>query len=758
MSSTQTMEIPAELQSLSAFVDQRQEMLATGNDDIRLAALKATKFLYDLALKSEAQSRGHIAELLSSFSPSLAPQTRSQTATSSKRNTDDSAHSAQNVPMLQETPLSELIVDDMHEDQIWAQLELRTKNVCDIMGYVLEGAVGGVKSDDEDVTEDVTRAVPGGRTLAIDEDIDMDGLDDIKSDSEDDGEDEGEVTSDSDKEDGGDEKAEEEEDLGENIVELRDSSDEENNLEKGFGLGQPSPRSHSAGGARSQSKYAGRSGLDDGFFNLATFNRETEEAEAKEASKGRLGRDDSEDEGEDDEPLDLFAPVNDQLDIDGQGGEPNEPLYKDFFDPPPRLPPSKNGAKQQTGRVRFHEEVRVKNIKAKGKNLPTSMLYEMDDEDEDDEGSENEEDIIDVDYDVEAWGKGFEGSMQGSENTEGDEEGSTNDESVLDEDSDTNGQETMERFKDDLFAEEEEEQQPDMSTYEKRMAALREEIAALEAENVAKKTWTLMGEATSRTRPQNSLLEEDLEYERVMKSVPVITEDTVRSLEERIKARILESQYNDVIRKRPADDKPFLPSRFFELQDTKSKQSLAEIYEDEYTATQTGAAAGEDRDGKLRKEQQEVEKLWESIAGKLDALCNAHFTPKAPKATISTVGNVAAASMESALPTTMSTSSMLAPEEVFAPPTSTDFHARSELTPTKKRALRNKQKKAKKQARDVLEKSVDKFAQSKRVGSVKKQKEAALKSVVKSGKGITVVGKKAKDVTRKGGKESRVKS
>ena len=44
-----------------------------------------------------------------------------------------------------------------------------------------------------------------------------------------------------------------------------------------------------------------------------------------------------------------------------------------------------------------------------------------------------------------------------------------------------------------------------MSTHEKRMAALQEEITALESENVAQKHWTLMGEATSRSRPQNAL-------------------------------------------------------------------------------------------------------------------------------------------------------------------------------------------------------------------------------------------------------------
>ena len=129
--------------------------------------------------------------------------------------------------------------------------------------------------------------------------------------------------------------------------------------------------------------------------------------------------------------------------------------------------------------------------------------------------------------------------------------------------------------------------------------------------------------------PQNSLLEEDLEFERVMKAIPVITEETVQGLEDRIKARIIEGQFDDVVRRRPADDKPFLPSRLFELQDTKSKQSLAEIYEDEYVAAQTGGIAGEDRDGKLKKEHDEITKIWENISLKLDALCNAHFTPKA---------------------------------------------------------------------------------------------------------------------------------
>jgi U3 small nucleolar RNA-associated protein MPP10 len=160
------------------------------------------------------------------------------------------------------------------------------------------------------------------------------------------------------------------------------------------------------------------------------------------------------------------------------------------------------------------------------------------------------------------------------------------------------------------------------------MAVLKEQISALEAENVAPKNWTLMGEAHARGRPQNSLLEEDLDFERVMKAVPLVTEDVVQELEARIKARILDNNFDDVVRRRPMDEKPFLPSRIFQLQDSKSAQSLAEIYEGEYVAAQTDGVAGEDRDGKLKKEHEEIEKLWEGISNKLDALCNAHFMPK----------------------------------------------------------------------------------------------------------------------------------
>ena len=295
--------------------------------------------------------------------------------------------------------------------------------------------------------------------------------------------------------------------------------------------------------------------------------------------------------------------------------------------------------------------MKFKTIKAReGKGVARSIMQLLDDaSDEDDDSLEVEsEDESDDDQ---------PGSIEGHSVDENlDAELSSNDEGSQSEDDEgpeggitfNNGHQTIKRLQDDLLADEDE---PDdgmfisnlaysiylclavgLSTHERRLSLLQQQITALEAENIAKKDWTLMGEATSRMRPENSLLEKDLEFERVMKAVPVITEELISSLEGRIKARILEGRFDDVVRKRPIDDKPFLPSRVFELQDTKSKQSLAQIYEDEYSAAQTGGVVGEDRDGKLEAEHKEITRIWETISSKLDALSNAHFTPKAVSA------------------------------------------------------------------------------------------------------------------------------
>ncbi|KAJ7169916.1 U3 small nucleolar ribonucleoprotein complex, subunit Mpp10 [Mycena filopes] len=676
--------VPQELAALTTNLIQAQHACfsASGSNAVNIAALDATKFVFDLSIEAENESRPHIVEFLSSLSPSEAPQTRSQANKKRKRSSSPSPPP----PILfKPTPITSLFTEGMDDDQIWAQLELRMNPVCEMLELALEAEPQEEDGDNSDTDEFVDeellkqmRALDSGEG-----EMDVDETEEMESEEE-----------------SGDD-----EDLGEDVASLRDPSDDDESEEGEEETELPSSL---------RKKRGFKTGLDDGFFDLASFNAETEEAEARKVSRGRLDEDDS----EEDEAIDLFAPVDvaenfDEEDEDDAG----EAFYKDFFEPPrqsaPPRPKKTLSSPRKPGTVRFHEEVRVKNIKPKGKNLPlSSMDAEDEDEDDDEDGFE-----------------GFEGfgEVGDDEDNEGDSDETSESESG---EESLHGAETIERLKDDLFAEEDDEPPQDLSTHEQRMAALREQIS----------NWVVMGEAGARARPQNSLLEEDLEFERVMKAVPVVTEESVQVLEERIKARILEGRFDDVVRIRPMQDKPFLPSRFFELKDTKSNQSLAQIYEEDYVAAQANGSSSDDRDGKLKKEHDEIEALWEGICGKLDALCNAHFMPKQPKATISSISNVSSAALESALPTTKSAAAMLAPEEVFAT-TSSDPRARSELTPAEKQALRGKLRKAKKKSRDMLNTSVDKYAKMKGIGGIKKQKQAALATVVKTGKGVTVVGK-----------------
>jgi U3 small nucleolar RNA-associated protein MPP10 len=94
---------------------------------------------------------------------------------------------------------------------------------------------------------------------------------------------------------------------------------------------------------------------------------------------------------------------------------------------------------------------------------------------------------------------------------------------------------------------------------------------------------------------------------------------------------------------------------------------------------------------------------------------------------------------------------MLAPEEVLAP-SSRAPRSRSEMAPAEKRAQRNKERKKQRRTREQLDKRVDAHS---RVNGVKRQKEDALKSLVKTGKGVTVIGKKDKGFASKRSKDSR---
>lgn len=103
-------------------------------------------------------------------------------------------------------------------------------------------------------------------------------------------------------EDDEDESDDMDEDLGEDVVQLRDDEEEETEkLPVWSGPRHPT--------------------LDDGFFSIDRFNRETEMLEAKSKGRGKLDEDDEE---ELEEEIDLFAPLDDDEDENDEEGDEEE--------------------------------------------------------------------------------------------------------------------------------------------------------------------------------------------------------------------------------------------------------------------------------------------------------------------------------------------------------------------------------------------------------------------------------------------------
>ncbi|GJY42656.1 Mpp10 protein [Tanacetum coccineum] len=124
-----------------------------------------------------------------------------------------------------------------------------------------------------------------------------------------------------------------------------------------------------------------------------------------------------------------------------------------------------------------------------------------------------------------------------------------------------------------------------LSTHEKQMMEQRAKIEQVEKENLEAKSWTMQGEVSAMKRPKNSALEVDLDWERNANPPPVITEEFSLSIEDLIKKRISEGQFDDAERASSLPSKA--PREMKELDENQSKKGLGEIYADEY-AQKTG--------------------------------------------------------------------------------------------------------------------------------------------------------------------------
>ena len=242
-----------------------------------------------VALHHESTSLPYINEMLSSLNPSHAPQTRSS---------KNKAKKEQPKLQLSETPLTTLITSGMDAEQIWEQLEMRSKGLCEMLDKILD--TSPPIEDDEDGGEDDDDEDEGSS-------IDWDGeMDEDESEEEEDEEDVDAMDIDP-------------QTTEERLDDLRDPSPE---LSLDLDAPPSPPR-------KSKKKKSNNHGLDDDFFSLDAFNAEAEEAEARSVSKGRLA--DDSDDSEEEEDLDLFAPVDDIEAEDDAGGVYSSSLNKQIL-------------------------------------------------------------------------------------------------------------------------------------------------------------------------------------------------------------------------------------------------------------------------------------------------------------------------------------------------------------------------------------------------------------------------------------------
>jgi len=224
--------------------------------------------------------------------------------------------------------------------------------------------------------------------------------------------------------------------------------------------------------------------------------------------------------------------------------------------------------------------------------------------------------------------------------------------------------------------EEDEEEEIEMKDDNQKLSAhalqaqkLKEQTLRLEHDLISEKPWKMLGEAKGSDRAQDSLLDSTPEFEVAFKPPPILTAEHTTDIEEMIKRRIIDEDYDDVIpRELPDIGAHKRGGEAPEVSQEKSKLGLGELYEREYLKKTTGFdRSAHEKQTEEDEAKEEMKVLFANLCSQLDALSNYHFAPRpvADEADVQNREDVPAIAMEEVLPLHVSQSRGMAPEEVY---------------------------------------------------------------------------------------------
>jgi len=251
------------------------------------------------------------------------------------------------------------------------------------------------------------------------------------------------------------------------------------------------------------------------------------------------------------------------------------------------------------------------------------------------------------------------------------------------------------------------------SSHEERMRRLQKKIAHLEEEALKGnssegKMWQMKGEIAGVDRPENSLLQEHLDYDTVSKQAPVITEAVSKTLEEIITQRIKDKAWDDVERKVKPVENPYEYKKRLVLDQEKSKLSLAQVYEQEYLKQQealedskkTPGMLDDDGNETIPPEVDDIKKSMKFLFAKLDTLTHFHYTPRMQDPEVKIVRNAPTLAMEEVAPVAMSDANLLAPQEIVDKARGEEIGQSERLDEDRKRERRKKKTDQRVRAKD----------------------------------------------------------